>query len=259
MSSSKAAGADRLGDSSDELDILRPAKPAPRDWRIRAAIREDIPRLVRLRELCYMLPLPEVFRWPPEAFEGQLSTFPEGQLVVETEGRVVAASTTCLLKLDGQLPGWRRLNVGVWGAIAGHRPDGDGMYLADIVVHPLYRRRHYALHLCEAVQEMVRKRKLRNLFVVARMPGYRHHAGKLGAEEYARRVAAGKLTDFSLTFWLKAGFTMQEVLPEFYPDSDSCGFAVMMEWMPKGSPTPFTRRLTDEDTMTGTLARPGRP
>jgi ribosomal protein S18 acetylase RimI-like enzyme len=242
--------------SDDELDILRGPKPPPLDHRIRPAIREDIPRLVRLRELCYMQPLPEVFRWSAEAFERQLAVFPEGQLVVETEGRVAAAATNCLLSLGGTLPGWHHLNLRVWGEISGHRPDGDGLYLVDLVVHPLYRRRHYALHLCEAVQRMVKTRKWLNLFVIARLPGYHNHATKVAADEYVRRVTAGKLTDPSLSFWLKAGFAPQAVLPEFYPDVDSCGYAVMMEWWPKNTPAPFTRERNADSTMAGTLVDP---
>jgi ribosomal protein S18 acetylase RimI-like enzyme len=239
--------------AEEEFEIVRGPKPPPPTWRIRPAIREDVPRLVRLRELCYMLPLPEVFRWPAEAFEKHLTVFPEGQLVVETDGRVVAAATTCILPLEGKLPGWKTLNLKVWGQIAGHRADGDVLYLADLVVHPLYRRRHFALHLCQAVQAMTKARKLRSLFVVARVPGYHNHVSKLTAPEYVKRVVKGELSDVSLSFWLKAGFTPQAILSEFYPDADSCGYAVMVEWNAKHSPAAFSRPRNSDESMTGTL------
>jgi ribosomal protein S18 acetylase RimI-like enzyme len=235
----------------------RAARSDPPVYRIRAAIREDIPRLVRLRELCYMHPLPEVFRWSPEMFESHQVVFPEGQLVVEADGRVVAASTTCLLALRGKVPGWKALNVNVWGKITGHKPDGDALYLADIVVHPLYRRQGYASVLCKAIQDFTRRRKLKNLIVVARIPGYRSHADKLSAQEYVRKVVAEKLTDISLSFWLKAGFTPQAVLPEFYPDAESLKYAVMMEWHPlPAAYSPFSRDRNNDSSMTGSLVDP---
>jgi len=240
----------------DELYVIPPPRPPAPNWRIRPAIREDIPRLVRLRELCYMQPLPDVFRWPAEVFESQLKIFPQGQLVVETEGRVVAGATSCLLELHGGIPGWKKLNLNLLPSIAGHRPEGDTLFLVDLVVHPLYRRQHFALELCEAMRKMVRTKKWKNLIVVTRLPGYRAHSGKLSIDEYVRRVLDGKLSDAVLTMWLRAELSPQAILPEFYPDSESCGFAVLMEWSPAGSPRPFSRSRNNDSTMSGTFVDP---
>jgi ribosomal protein S18 acetylase RimI-like enzyme len=243
--------------AAPDLHRERAARTEPPVYRIRPAIREDVPRLVRLRELCYMHPLPEVFRWSAAVFESQMQVFPEGQLVVEADGRVVSAATTCLLTLRGKVPGWKSLNLNVWGKITGHKPDGDALYLADLVVHPLYRRQGYASVLCRAVQEFVRRRRLKNLIVTARIPGYHSHAARMSAQDYVRRVVGEKLTDVSLSFWLKLDFIPQAVLPEFQPDADSCRYAVMMEWVPPpSSHSPFSRDRNNDSSMTGSLVDP---
>lgn len=61
--------------------VVRPLRP------------EDWPDVVTLEQQCF----PGMETWSKEQFDSQLATFPEGQISVEYQGKLVASSSSLIL------------------------------------------------------------------------------------------------------------------------------------------------------------------
>ena len=57
---------------------------------------DDYAQLVELERRCF----PEMKPWNKEHIESQLRLFPEGQMVVEYDGRIVASSSSLIIDFD---------------------------------------------------------------------------------------------------------------------------------------------------------------
>ena len=77
--------------------------------------------------------------WGRDQIESQLKHFPEGQIVVECDGRVVANSSSLMLDYEDELEwcNWKKISDA--GYIRNHQPTGDTLYGIEIMVDPDYR------------------------------------------------------------------------------------------------------------------------
>ena len=62
------------------------------------------------------------------------------------------------------------------------------------------------------------------------MFNYCDHAKEMSAEEYAKKVVAGELSDPVLSFQLKNGFQFIRILPDYMKDRRSLNYAAFIEW-----------------------------
>lgn len=194
--------------------------------RVRPLRKSDLRPVQELQRRCF----PGVAPWTKEQFEQQLSVFPEGQLCVELDGKLIATSST-LIVLETDFMGPHTLaDVSDHGMIRNHTPDGDALYGIDIAVDPAHRGKRLARRLYDARKELARARNLRSMLIAGRIPNYHKHP-ELSAEEYVRRVVRKELRDTVLTTQVSNGFAIRQVLPGYLPsDRESCGYAVLMEW-----------------------------
>ena len=96
----------------------------------------DVPELVALTARVYT---PE-WGHSAEMLQGQQTHFPEGQFVVEYEGKIVGFCATFRINEAMALAPhtWMQITGGGFGAPA-TMPKGDWLYGMEIVVHPDYR------------------------------------------------------------------------------------------------------------------------
>ena len=195
--------------------IVRPLKP------------EDFEQLVELQKLCF----PDMKPWNREEFDSQLSTFPEGQVCVEFEGKLVASSASLIVDYDlySEWHDWQRISEG--GTIRNHNPDGDMLYGIEIMVHPEYRGMRLARRLYEARKDLVRRLNLKGIVVGGRIPNYRKYKDRMTVHEYVQNVEDKTIYDPVLTVQLANGFEIKQLLPDYLPsDEDSAGWATHLEW-----------------------------
>ncbi len=188
---------------------------------------EDFDALIRMQKICF----PSMQTWSRENIENQLRIFPDGQIVIEIDGMLVATSSSLIidsedLDLDKN---WDEICDN--GNIGTHDPEGDTLYGMEIMVHPEYRGMKLATRLYEARKELARERNLMRIVIGGRLPGYRNYKDKLSINQYVDRVTSKAIFDPVLTPQLSNGFSLKKVIKEYLDeDKESGGFATYLEW-----------------------------
>jgi predicted amidohydrolase/ribosomal protein S18 acetylase RimI-like enzyme len=210
----------------------KPGRPLRlRDFETRIRVRqlrtEDYDALVAMQRDCF----PGMQTWSREQVESQLQVFPEGQLCVEYEGRLVASASSLVVDSDLYSDWHSWPEISDHGFIRNHDPEGDTLYGIEIMVHPEYRGLKLARRLYDARKELARRYNLARIVIGGRIPGYGAHADRLSAREYCEQVVRGKLYDPVLTTQTANGFVLKRLIPDYLPADDaSRGYATYCEW-----------------------------
>ncbi len=174
---------------------------------------------------------PGMAPWTEAQLRSQIELFPEGQIGVEVDGKLVATSSSLIVEGAVARRPHRFDAICDHGLIRNHDDDGDVLYGIDIAVHPEFRGLRLARRLYEARKELVRKRALHSFLIAGRMPRYHKVAKKLTPDQYVRQVLARDLKDPVVTAQVANGFVILAVLRDYMPsDRESGGHAVLMEW-----------------------------
>lgn len=169
--------------------------------------------------------------WKKEQLQILLDKFPEGQLVVEVNHRVVGCALAIVVDYDKfgdthtyqQITGQFRFNT--------HDPAGDVLYGIEVFIHPEFRGMRLARRLYAARKELCEHLNLKAIIAGGRIPGYSTHAEELTSRQYIEKVCSKELYDPILTFQLSNGFHVKKVLRDYLlTDSESMGFATLLEW-----------------------------
>jgi GNAT superfamily N-acetyltransferase len=116
---------------------------------------EDFDQLVAMQKISF----PGMKVWSRQNIENQIIHFPEGQIVIEIDDRLVASSSSLIID-----SGDFNMNMS-WdeicdnGDIGTHDPEGDTLYGMEMMVHPDFRGMKLATRLYEARKELCRKLK----------------------------------------------------------------------------------------------------
>lgn len=188
---------------------------------------EDYDAVTGLQRRCF----PGMKPWLPEQFESQIRTFPEGQICVEYQGRIVGSSSGLIVDFS-QYSDWHNWKeIADSGYIRNHDPAGDTLYGIEIMVDPKYRGLKLARRLYDERKRVARERNMARIIIGGRIPGYGKHAAKMSAREYVERVMDKTLVDPVLTTQLSNGFVLKQLIPNYFPsDSESRGYATHLEW-----------------------------
>lgn len=188
---------------------------------------EDYDGVVSLQLKCF----PGMKTWNKEQFESQVSIFPEGQVGVEYEGRLVASSSSLILNfaLYSEWHSWKEIADS--GFIRNHESNGNTLYGIEIMVDPEFRRLKLSRRLYNARKELAKKYNLMRIILGGRIPGYTNHAHDMSAREYADKVINKILFDSVLTTQISNGFVLKRLIPNYLTsDLDSKGYATFLEW-----------------------------
>ncbi|MGD9648415.1 MAG: GNAT family N-acetyltransferase [Pirellulales bacterium] len=196
--------------------------------RLRQLTLDDFDALVAMQAKCF----PGMQTWSRDQIASQLHVFPEGQLGIEIDGRLVASSSSLIVDFSqySKWHDWKVIADG--GYIRNHDPSGDTLYGIEIMVDPEFRGLKLARRLYDARKELCRERNLARIIIAGRLPGYGQHADKMSAREYAEAVMNKNLVDPVMTTQTANGFVLRGLIPNYFPsDSDSRGWAAFLEWV----------------------------
>lgn len=187
----------------------------------------------RIREIGKAL-YPKEKPWRPHTLQSQLDHFARGQMVaVESDtDRVVgyAASLIIVWEDYGHGHTWREITAN--GSFATHDPTGRTLYGADVMVDPVCQGQGIGKLFYAARRQLAVDLNLRRIRAMARMRGYHQHHLTLTPRQYADQVIAGELRDATLSFQLKQGFKVLDVVSGYLKnDPESLGHAAVIEWI----------------------------
>lgn len=194
---------------------------------VRQIRMDDFDKIVDLQQKCF----PGMKPWTREQIESQLKYFPEGQVCVEYDGRIVASSSSLILDfaLYGDFHNWRDISAS--GYITNHNPEGNTLYGIEIMVDPEFRGMKLARRLYDARKQIAIERNLMRIVIGGRIPGYGKHADKMTAREYVDRVVRKEMVDPVLTTQIANGFVLKRLIGKYMePDQESKGYATLLEW-----------------------------
>lgn len=170
--------------------------------------------------------------WTLHEFEQQLARFPEGQICIEDNGKLVAAAISMIVNYDkyGDKHTYKQITGS--GTLSTHDPDGDTLYGVDLFVHPDYRSLRLGRRLYDARKELVEQLNLKRMIVGGRIPGYKDVQDLMTPQEYIRTVANKENHDPILSFQLANDFHVRRVVRGYLPeDSESNAYAVLLQWI----------------------------
>ncbi|QDU83615.1 (R)-stereoselective amidase [Planctomycetes bacterium Pla163] len=188
---------------------------------------DDFEELVAMQVRCF----PGMQTWGLDQIQSQLGMFPEGQLVVEFEGKIVASAFSLIVDFEdySDWHDWKELADN--GYIRNHDPKGDTLYGIEVMVHPEYRGLKLARRLYQGRRELARRYNLARSIVGGRIPNYHKYADQMTAREYAEKVGEGQIYDPVLTTQTANGFVLKRIIPDYFPsDVESGGYATFLEW-----------------------------
>lgn len=170
--------------------------------------------------------------WSQRDIERLIKMFPEGQLCIEADGRVVAIALAIIV--DYAKYGDKHTYKQITGdyKFTTHDPDGDVLYGIEVFVHPDFRDLRLGRRLYDARKELCENLNLRAIIAGGRIPKYAEYAKKLSPRQYIDKVRAREIHDPTLNFQLSNDFHVKKILRGYDPeDEQSRSYATLLEWI----------------------------
>ncbi|MBB2148513.1 carbon-nitrogen hydrolase family protein [Pedobacter gandavensis] len=169
--------------------------------------------------------------WSKSSIERLLKLFPEGQLCISVDGKVVACSLSIIVDYDEYGDKHTYKNITGDYSFSTHDREGDVLYGIEIFVHPEYRGLRLGRRLYEARKELCETLNLKSIVAGGRIPNYHQYADTLSPRQYIDKVKAKEIFDPTLTFQLSNDFHVRKVLKNYLPgDHESKDYATLLEW-----------------------------
>ncbi len=169
--------------------------------------------------------------WTKKEFATQLSKFPEGQICIEDNGKVIAAALSLIVKYSKFGDSHTYQEITGNGTFKTNDPDGDTLYGTDIFVHPEYQGLRLGRRLYDARKELCENLNLRSIIAGGRIPGYQEYANEYTPRQYIDLVKTKELYDPILTFQMANDFHVRKIITNYMPeDLESQFYATLLEW-----------------------------
>jgi GNAT superfamily N-acetyltransferase len=165
-----------------------------------------------------------------EHFLSHCRIFPEGDFVVLDDEQVVGLGSGFLTDFDFAAPHHTFREMIAGGYYTNHDPNGAWYYGGDISVHPDYRGRGIGKWLYDARKALAKARNLQGIVAGGVLPGYAAHKATLSIQDYVDKVVAGELSDPTLSFQLRQGFTVRGLLENYLEDEAADNWATLIVW-----------------------------
>jgi len=169
--------------------------------------------------------------WTKTNISDLIKIFPEGQLCVEVDGKVVACALAIITNSKDVYSGHTYKEITDNGKFTTHTSDGNIFYGIEVFVHPEYRSLRLGRRLYDARKELCEEMNLKSIVAGGRIPKYHEHADTLTPRQYIQKVKQKEIYDPALTFQLSNDFHVRKILKNYLPDDkESKEFATLLEW-----------------------------
>jgi len=169
--------------------------------------------------------------WQKYDIKNLLKVFPEGQLCIEVDGKMVAGALSIIVDYSkygdnhtyDEITGNETFNT--------HDENGDVLYGIDVFVHPEFRGLRLGRRLYDARKELCENLNLRAIMAGGRIPTYSRFSDEMTPRQYLNKVKNKEIHDPILTFQLSNEFHVKKILKNYLPgDKESKDYATLLEW-----------------------------
>lgn len=209
--------------STDKLDLSSFEKKIE----VRNIRKDDFKQIIQMQAVCF----PNMEPWEMEHLESHHSIFPEGQICVEYDGKLIGSSSSLIINFDEYDDKHTWDDITDEGYITNHDPEGYNLYGIEVMVDPAFRGMKIGKRMYEARKELARELNLKSIIIGGRIPNYHKYEHELTPREYVEEVMSKNIHDPVLTFQSMNGFTVMRINPGYMPDDrQSAKYATLMEW-----------------------------
>lgn len=198
---------------------------------VRQTRPSDFDAIVEMCRSVYTTSIP----WAFEQLASHHQEFPEGQFVAvdPDNGCLLGMAASLIIVWDDYEPqgAWRGFTD--HGMFTNHDPQfGRTLYGAEVMALPSEQGRGVGTALYKARRELAERLGLLRIRAGARLRGYGTYAGELTPVEYVLRVVRKEIFDPTLSFQIKRGFHVIDVVSGYLRhDEESLGFAATIQWL----------------------------
>ncbi|HVW98429.1 MAG TPA: bifunctional GNAT family N-acetyltransferase/carbon-nitrogen hydrolase family protein [Mucilaginibacter sp.] len=169
--------------------------------------------------------------WSASSIEKLIAKFPEGQIVVLADQKVVGCALSIVVKYDDYGDDHTYQEITSNFTFSSHDNKGDVLYGIEIFIHPDFRGLRLGRRLYDARKALCEKLNLRAVIFGGRIPNFHLHADQMGPKEYILKVKHREIYDPVLTFQLSNDFHVKKVLSNYMPDDEqSHEYATLLQW-----------------------------
>lgn len=160
-------------------------------------------------------------------FANHIKVFPEGQLVVEKEGRIIASASTFRCNFPEHDSTFLEETDNLWITNV-QIPDGEWMYGIDMGVLPEFRGLGLSKEMYKARHQMCKALGLKGQIIAGMTIGYGKVKDKMSIEAYCAALERNEFTDPTITPQRNAGFRWIRSMYNYINDPEAGYASILM-------------------------------
>jgi predicted amidohydrolase/GNAT superfamily N-acetyltransferase len=169
--------------------------------------------------------------WREHQIEKLLQIFPEGQLVILIDGKVVGSALSLRINYNEFEDNHTYAEITGDYSFSTNNPKGNVLYGIDVFIHPDYRGHRLGRRLYDARKELCEQLNLKSIIFGGRIPNFKKYAETITPKEYIQKVKLKEIYDPVLSFQLSNDFHVIKILKDYLPgDESSKDYAALLEW-----------------------------
>ena len=169
--------------------------------------------------------------WREEEIKKLLDVFPDGQLVILVDEKVVGSALSILVNYKKASSNHTYEKITGNYTFSTHDPEGEVLYGIDVFISPEYRGLRLGRRLYDARKELCETMNLKSIIFAGRIPKYSQYADEITPKEYIDKVRLKEYYDPVLSFQLSNDFHVLKIMKNYLEgDVSSQEYAVLLEW-----------------------------
>lgn len=169
--------------------------------------------------------------WREDEIENLLNIFPEGQLVILVDDKVVGSALSLIVDYKKANSNHTYEKITGNYTFSTHDANGEILYGIDVFIDPEFRGLRLGRRLYDARKELCEQLNLKSIIFAGRIPKYNEFADDITPKEYIEKVRLKEVYDPVLSFQLSNEFHVIKVMKNYLEgDKSSQEYAVLLEW-----------------------------